>query len=209
MLVHVHNGHILGSQKQQQQAEEVRIWLRDDSKVLATAQHMFKEADTDKSGFIEASEVKRIFSVLVANSNLGPLLDMPSDNDMQRHLVTADTNEDGKVSIEEWAAFLANYVRNSVPPEPDEMEALPSCVVIDCGTLICKAGISGESSPRVHIDFKAKLSLKSPPIERGIVTDWDSMEKIWGDTFYNVLKVNPEEHPVLVTEVPLNPKVSQ
>uniref|UniRef100_A0A8B9GIX9 Uncharacterized protein n=1 Tax=Amazona collaria TaxID=241587 RepID=A0A8B9GIX9_9PSIT len=33
------------------------------------------------------------------------------------------------------------------------------------------------------------------PTERGIVTNWDDMEKIWHHTFYNELRVAPEEHP--------------
>jgi actin-related protein len=46
------------------------------------------------------------------------------------------------------------------------------------------------------------------PIERGIVTNWDDMEKILYTSFYK-LRIVPEEHPTLLTEAALNPKTNR
>ena len=106
-----------------------------------------------------------------------------------------------------------------------------STVVIDNGSATIKAGFSGDSAPKVNFptlvghprqqgpfgglrkpesfvghEAQSKrgiLSIKYP-VEFGSVTNWDDMEKIWHHTFHNELRVAPEEHPVLQTEVPNN-----
>ncbi|RUS85619.1 hypothetical protein EGW08_006631 [Elysia chlorotica] len=52
------------------------------------------------------------------------------------------------------------------------------------------------------------LTLKNPS-QRVSGTNWDDKEKIWHHAFYNELRVAPEEHPVLLSEAPLNPKVDR
>ncbi|XP_032345990.1 actin isoform X1 [Camelus ferus] len=50
---------------------------------------------------------------------------------------------------------------------------------------------------------RGKLNLQYP-ISRAAITNWDNMEKIWHHSFYKVLHVAPEQHPLMVTEPPLN-----
>jgi actin beta/gamma 1 len=52
------------------------------------------------------------------------------------------------------------------------------------------------------------LNLKYP-IEHGIVTDWDDMESIWHHVLSARLKIDPQEHPVLISEAALNPKTNR
>ena len=52
-------------------------------------------------------------------------------------------------------------------------------------------GDEAQSKAAVRLDLKR-------PIEHGLVTDWDDMERIWHHTFYDALRVAPEKHPVLL-----------
>ncbi|CAD7922516.1 unnamed protein product [Amoebophrya sp. A25] len=46
------------------------------------------------------------------------------------------------------------------------------------------------------------------PIHHGIVTDWEDMERVWRHLFLSELRLgaNLQDHPVLLTEAPLNPR---
>ena len=100
-------------------------------------------------------------------------------------------------------------------------------VVIDNGSGVIKAGFAGDQVPKCifnnmvgrpkHVrvmacaiewdtfigkkaeEHRGLLSLKYP-MEHGIVTDWNEMEKVWSYIYgKEELQTFPEEHPVLLT----------
>ncbi|XP_032510479.1 actin-related protein T2 [Phocoena sinus] len=106
-------------------------------------------------------------------------------------------------------------------------------VIFDNGSGLCKAGLAGEVGPRhvVHsIVGHPKVKMPSVganqkkyfvgeealhggevlhlhyPIERGLITGWDDMEKLWKHLFERELGVKASDRPVLMTERSLNPR---
>jgi len=111
-----------------------------------------------------------------------------------------------------------------------------SAVVIDNGSGNIKAGVAGDDAPRsvfpsvvaypkyeeamVGMGHKETLvgdeaqgmrgvMKLNYPISHGIVNNWNDMEKIWQHTFTSELRVSPEDHPVMLTEAPANPKANR
>ncbi|KAG9347407.1 hypothetical protein JZ751_004974 [Albula glossodonta] len=105
-------------------------------------------------------------------------------------------------------------------------------IVLDTGSGLVKAGFADQDLPTAvfptvigipkyeeimnghferesYIGHEAQhmrgvLSLRYP-IKNGIITNWDEMEKIWHHTFQQ-LHVDPEDHPVLLSEAAMNPR---
>ena len=105
-----------------------------------------------------------------------------------------------------------------------------AAVVIDNGTYMCRSGISGDQIPKKTLRTVTGLAADSEdlalgqealqlaaskenvtvsrPIQHGLVMNWDHMEKIWKHLFKS-LSVSSDEYPVLLTEVPFNPKANR
>ena len=105
-------------------------------------------------------------------------------------------------------------------------------VIIDNGSGFTKAGFAGDDTPRVvfpsivgkrlspvsagqntyvgdEAQSKSSILTISHPLENGIVTNWDDMEKIWSHTFHNELRIDPAAQPVMLIDSALNVKANR
>lgn len=60
-----------------------------------------------------------------------------------------------------------------------------------------------------EVKKKGSMYKLSYPVQRGIVKNWEEMEDILHYTLHNELMVCPQDHAVLLTEAPLNPKANR
>ncbi|XP_071334457.1 uncharacterized protein [Trachinotus anak] len=112
-----------------------------------------------------------------------------------------------------------------------EMMDFKTPIVLDTGSGLMKAGFADQDRPNImfptiigtpkyedvmnssvereiYIGHEAQhmrgvLALQHP-IKNGIIRNWDEMEKIWHYAFQQ-LRMDPEDHPVLLTEAAMNP----
>ncbi|KAI9517156.1 hypothetical protein NQZ68_008412 [Dissostichus eleginoides] len=112
-----------------------------------------------------------------------------------------------------------------------QMTDFKTPIVLDTGSRLMKAGFADQDLPNIifptiigmpkyeeimngnleretYIGHEAQLmrgvlALRHP-IKNGIIRNWDDMEKIWQHTFQQ-LGVDPNDHPVLLTEAAMNP----
>ncbi|CAJ1358222.1 unnamed protein product [Effrenium voratum] len=116
-------------------------------------------------------------------------------------------------------------------------EAWGEAVVIDLGSAFCRAGLvqSGSDEPMARFESivgtpktppimvgmpqpvyvgeralgRCGVLILQKPVVRGLVADWQAVERVWHHIYFNELRVVPEEHPVLLTEAPLTPKADR
>ena len=68
-------------------------------------------------------------------------------------------------------------------------------------------GTEGPSSYYGHDAYNRRGALSlCYPVSHGIVEDFKMMEKIWEHMYCNELRIDSSNHPVLLTEAPLNPR---
>jgi actin, other eukaryote len=103
----------------------------------------------------------------------------------------------------------------------------PPAVVLDPGSHLIRSGFSEDDSPRAvfppivgrpksrkgqekdtYVGDEAKRWYLrcGRPLEGGLVSNWDDMEKILFHNFYNEMRVAPEEHAFLVSEPVMAPR---
>mgnify|MGYP001081615977 CR=1 FL=1 len=116
------------------------------------------------------------------------------------------------------------------------MDDQVTAIVLDCGSSNTRAGFAGDDAPRaifpsvvgvpkqkaamVGVGLKSfyvgdeaeayrGIQTLSRPVQHGQITNWDNMERLLHHSFYNELRIAPEEHPILFSVPVMNSLMNQ
>ncbi|XP_066543868.1 uncharacterized protein LOC136711397 isoform X2 [Amia ocellicauda] len=194
------------------------------------------ELDSDATlncngGILSADLTREDFSPGPSGTNCG--LEMASNKNLLRevnhsHAVHLSVCSEIKRTSSTWSPPV-----NHFETLPVEVSYFKTPIVLDTGSGLMKAGFADHDLPttifptvlgwpkyeevlngnyerETYIGHEAQhmrgvLTLKYP-MQNGIIRNWDEIEKIWHHTFQHQLHVDPEEHPVLLSEAAMNPR---
>ncbi len=96
---------------------------------------------------------------------------------------------------------------------PTQSQRFHQLIVIENGSANTRIGFAGELTPReifptvISRQSEATTRLKYP-VENGVIVNWDDITVLWHQIFYEFLKVEPSQHPVLLLVPPFNPRLN-
>lgn len=152
-----------------------------------------------------------------------PTDDQPEPTESHNPTDTQEEPTESKAADDE----LLNDIEDT--PISPYMGQIP--IIIDNGGGLLKAGLSTTTTPYkvpslVGTPKHSRVMLSAPstekffgddaykhrglckltyPIQNGVITNWNDVIQLWQYLYSDILQVDKTEHPVLLTEAPLNP----
>ncbi len=207
---------------QQHRADQMENKESEETNTITQSQQIFNENDDD----IEDNQNRN----MVVTSNASE----PQQQSVRICVRINDSESTGEPELEnENSVSGSSSSQHQEATQSNYVTCYEKAIVIDFGSSTIKAGFAGEQEyPNVvfpslvgrrktygmvtiygsntkdiffgeEAQSRGLLTLSSP-MKRGIVTNFDDWEKLMHHTLYNELRVDPEEHPVLLTEPPFN-----
>eukprot|EP01084_Bolivina_argentea_P259553 437968_1 len=214
-----------------------QLKLRTNNKITDTYNKINEEMDYNdfmilkefglRDGLLEECGLKK----LLVERIIGVLKTQIQDCVIYREYNVNAINEQKSVEREQKQSQVLVENDNNEQKDIDENDDT-SAIVIDNGSHMTRAGFGGDDMPRVvfrsvvgrpqmtrSMGYKdvycgdeavSKYGLmRNEPVDLGIVNNWDDMEKLWHYTFYDELKVAPDQHSVLLTEPAVRNKTNR
>ncbi len=94
---------------------------------------------------------------------------------------------------------------------PTYNQGLHQPIIIENGSANTRVGFAGEIIPREILPTVISLQSQGTtrqkfPVENGVIVNWDYITALWHQIFEQHLKVESDQHPVLLIVPPFNPR---